>query len=71
VLDQAIRIPKPKLRTTLVESADELRAFKRMATLQDAEIERPPDRPTDWAGAAKAAAELGMKKLAERLTAKA
>ena len=71
VLDRAIRIPKPKLRTTLVESADELRAFKRMATLQDAEIERPPDRPTDWAGAAKAAAELGMKKLAERLTAKA
>jgi hypothetical protein len=27
----------------------------------------PPDQATDWEGAAKAALELGMRKLAERL----
>ena len=67
ILDQAIRIPKPKLRTTLIESAEQLLAFKRMATLQDARVERPPDRYTDWAGAAVAAGALGMNRLAERL----
>ena len=71
ILEAAIRIAKPKLRGTLLGSADELRAFKEMATLQDAGVELPGDRPTDWAGAAKAAAERGMNKLAERMAAKA
>ena len=30
---------------------------------------RPPDRPTDWEGAAGAAREMGMNRLAERLEA--
>lgn len=71
ILEQAIRIPKPKLRTTLIESAEQLRSFKRMATLQDAGVERPPDRETDWAAAAKASEAQGMNRLAERLAAKA
>jgi DNA polymerase-1 len=67
VLGAAIRIPKPKLRTTLTESADELLAFKDMATLRDAGVRRPRNRKTDWAGAAKAAEAAGMNRLAKRL----
>ena len=67
VLDSAIRETRPKLRTALMESRDQALAFKEIATLQDAGIERPPDRETDWAGAAAAARERGMNRLAERL----
>jgi 5'-3' exonuclease len=67
VLDAAIRIPKPKLRTTLVDSREELLSYKDIATLRDAGVERPADGPTDWAGAAAAARERGMNRLAERL----
>ena len=59
--------PRPKLRTALIESRDELLAFKDIATLRDAGVKRPPDRETDWAGAAAAARERGMNRLAERL----
>jgi hypothetical protein len=31
------------------------------------EVERPPDRPTDLEGGARAARELGLRRLAERL----
>jgi 5'-3' exonuclease len=67
VLDAAIRIQKPKLRGALIEAREHLVAFKDIATLRDADVERPEDRPTDWAGAAEAARGLGMKRLAERL----
>jgi DNA polymerase-1 len=67
LLDGALRISRPKLRTTLTESREELLAFKRIATLQDAGVERPPDSPTDWKGAATAARERGMNRLADRL----
>jgi DNA polymerase-1 len=67
VLAGAIRETRPRLRGALLESADELRAFREIATLQDAGVSRPPDRPTDWAGAAEAARERGMNRLAERL----
>jgi 5'-3' exonuclease len=67
VLDAAIREPRAKLRATLVSSRDELLAFKDIATLRDAGVERPPDRATDWAAAATAAAERGMARLAKRL----
>jgi DNA polymerase-1 len=67
VLDAAIRITKPKLRTTLIESGDQLRAFKDMATLRDAGVKRPRDRRTDWRGASKAAEAAGMNRLAKRL----
>jgi len=71
ILDNAIRERRPALRGALIEGREELLAFKDIATLRDAGVERPPDRPTDWAGAAEAARKRGMKKLAERLEAKA
>jgi DNA polymerase-1 len=55
------------VRRALLEQADELRAFKDIATLRDADVERPPDRPTDRASGAAAARELGMGALAKRL----
>lgn len=67
LLDAAIRIQKPKLRAALIEAREELLAFKDIATLRDAGVEPPPDRETDWAGAAAAARERGMNRLAERL----
>jgi DNA polymerase-1 len=59
------------VRAALREQADELRAFRRMATLQPVAVERPAGRPTDFAGAAAAAEERGMRRLAERLRAMA
>jgi DNA polymerase-1 len=67
VLDNAIREQRPKLRGALIEARDDLLAFKDIATLRDAGIERPADAATDWAGAAAAARERGMNRLAERL----
>lgn len=67
VLDAAIRERRPKLRAALIEQREELLAFKDIATLRDAGVERPPDRETDWAGAAAAARDHGMNRLAERL----
>jgi 5'-3' exonuclease len=67
VLDNAIREQRPKLRAALIEARDDLLAFKDIATLRDAGVDPPPDRPTDWVGAAAAARELGMNRLAERL----
>ncbi len=71
VLDNAIRERRPALRGALIEAADDLRAFKDIATLRDAGVAPPPDRETDWAGAAGAAGERGMNRLAERLLAEA
>jgi 5'-3' exonuclease len=67
ILDNAIREPRPKLRGALLDAREELLAFKEIATLRDAGVKRPPDRPTDWTGAAAAARERGMNRLAERL----
>jgi len=58
---------KPAVRRALLEQADELRAFKDIATLRDVEVERPPDRPTDRVAGAAAARALGMNRLAARL----
>jgi 5'-3' exonuclease len=71
VLDGAIRERRPALRGALIEGREELLAFKDIATLRDAGVQRPPDRPTDWLGAAEAARARGMKKLAERLAGRA
>jgi DNA polymerase-1 len=65
-IDGAVR-EKPSVRRALLEQADELRAFKDIATLRDADVERPPDRPTDLAAGADAARALGMNRLAARL----
>jgi DNA polymerase-1 len=67
LLDNAIRVRRPKLRDALIGQREELIAFTEIATLRDAGVERPPDRATDWAGAAAAARERGMNRLAERL----
>jgi DNA polymerase-1 len=71
VIDNAIRERRPALRGALLDAADDLRAFKDIATLRDAGVERPPDREIDWPGAAEAAHGLGMNRLAERLLAEA
>jgi 5'-3' exonuclease len=66
-LDGAVRESKPSIRKALMEQRDELLRFKEIATLQDVPVELPPDRPTDLGGAAAAARERGMNRLAERL----
>jgi 5'-3' exonuclease len=71
VLDGAIREHRPALRAALIEGREDLLVFKDIATLRDAGVERPPDRPTDWVAAAAAARERGMERLAERLEAAA
>jgi 5'-3' exonuclease len=58
---------KPSVRRALIEQADELRAFKDIATLRTIPLQRPPDAPTDYAGGSKAAAKLGMGRLSKRL----
>jgi 5'-3' exonuclease len=60
---------RPRVTAALTESADELRAFKDIATLRLIEIERPADRETDLKGGAAAARKLGLRRLAERLEA--
>jgi DNA polymerase-1 len=67
ILDSAIRERRPKLRAALIDGREDLLAFKDIATLRDAGVEPPPDRATDWAGAAAAARERGMNRLGERL----
>jgi 5'-3' exonuclease len=71
ILDNAIRETRPKLREALLEGREDLLAFKDIATLRDAGVERPPDRYTDWEKAAEAAQAHGMNRLAERLKANA
>jgi hypothetical protein len=51
----------------LRDGAEELRAFREIATLVRVPVDRPADRPTDWAGGAAAARERGMERLAARL----
>ncbi|MBV9941267.1 MAG: 5'-3' exonuclease [Solirubrobacterales bacterium] len=58
---------RPRVALALKESADELRAFRDIATLRTATLRRPDDRPTDLAGGARAARELGLNRLADRL----
>jgi DNA polymerase-1 len=66
-LDGAVRESKPSIRKALIDQREELLRFREIATLQDVDVERPPDRPTDLAGGATAARERGMNRLAERL----
>ena len=58
---------RPRVAQALHENAELLRTFKRVATLVEIDVERPCDAPTDFAGGAAAAREIGMKRLAERL----
>jgi 5'-3' exonuclease len=64
----ALRERSPRVRGALMEDAEELKAYKEIATLRRAKgVRRPPDRATDFAGGAQAAGELGMRRLAKRL----
>jgi 5'-3' exonuclease len=67
ILDNAIRERRPALRGALIESHEELLVFKDIATLREAGVVWPNDATADWAGAAAAARERGMNRLAERL----
>jgi len=62
---------RPRVAAALRRQADELRAFRKIATLQPIEVAWPEDGPTDFAGAAAAARQRGMRRLAERLEAAA
>src|SRR3954466_6130492 len=67
VLKGAVREQRPALRGALIDGRDDLIAYKDIATLRDAGVARPSDRPTDWKGGAEAARARGMNRLAERL----
>jgi DNA polymerase-1 len=64
---RATAVMRPRVAATLREHAEMLMAFREIATLQRIEVERPPDRATDFAKGARLAGELGMRRLAERL----
>jgi 5'-3' exonuclease len=66
-LDGAVRESSARVRGALLDQRDELLRFREIATLQEVDLELPPDRPTDLEGAAAAARERGMNRLAERL----
>ena len=65
-LDAAIR-ERPGVRKALLADPDLLLSFKDIATLRHVDVQPPPDRRLDLEGAATAARELGMNRLAERL----
>jgi 5'-3' exonuclease len=67
---QAIEL-RPRIAKSLHENAELLRTFKRVATLVKIDVERPSDKPTDFAGGATMAREIGMNRLAERLMSSA
>ena len=66
-LAAATRERPARVSGALLDGREQLPMFKRLATLQAADVERPPDRATDYASAAGAARERGMNRLAERL----
>ena len=67
VLENALRIKRPALRTTLTSTADEIRSYLDIATLRNAKLDRPADAPTNLKGGARSARRHGMNRLAERL----
>jgi 5'-3' exonuclease len=58
---------RPRAAAALRDNDELLRAFKRIATLQQIDVQPPPDAPTDFAAGASHARKLGMRRLAERL----
>jgi 5'-3' exonuclease len=69
-LEQAIAgadAERPRIAAVLRDHADQLRAFKDIATLRHVEVELPGDQATNLAGGAEAVRGLGMRRLAERL----
>ena len=68
---RASKTMRPRIAAALRENAELLREFKQIATLQRIDVEPPASRTTDYARGAGMAAELGMRRLAERLGAMA
>jgi DNA polymerase-1 len=58
---------RPRIAAALRDNADELRRFEQIARLVEVDVERPPDRATNYASGAAAARENGMARLAQRL----
>jgi 5'-3' exonuclease len=58
---------RPRVAAALRDTAADLRRFKDIAKLRDAEVTRPPDGATDLETGAAAARRYGMGRLAERL----
>jgi DNA polymerase-1 len=58
---------RPRIAQALTEQSEELLAFRKIAQLQTVPVRRPADRPTDLEGGARAARELGLNRLAQRL----
>lgn len=58
---------RPRIAAALTDAAEQLRAFRDIATLRHTELDLPADRATDLDAGAVAARELGMNRLAERL----
>jgi DNA polymerase-1 len=58
---------KPRVAAALRENADELRAFRDIATLRLPTMPLPDDADTNLKGGAQAARALGMRRLADRL----
>ena len=50
---------RPRVAAALTDAADELRAFRAIATLHRADVELPPDRATDLDGGARPRAGTG------------
>jgi 5'-3' exonuclease len=66
---RASTVMRPRIASALREHAEQLACFKQIATLQLIDVRRPRDRETDFASGARAARELGMRRLSERLQA--
>ncbi len=58
---------RPRIAAALRDNADDLRAFKEIATLQPTAVSLPEDAETDLHGGAEAARGFGMNRLAQRL----
>jgi 5'-3' exonuclease len=58
---------RPRVAAALRDQADELRHFRKIATLQRIPVACPPDAPTTFGAAAEAAEARGMGRLAGRL----
>ena len=66
---EAAASERPRVRAALSEHADELRAFRAIATLCTTKVSLPEDQETDLHGGAAAARGYRMLRLAERLEA--
>lgn len=66
-LDARSRVRPPRAAAALRDGREELLMFKEVATCQQREVTRPPDRVTDFIEGARAARSHGMDRLARRL----